>query len=503
MKRACETVGRKENAEKPPALVVGGNPNGKSRLSSFLRYLHCADSLRAGDGLLLPSEPGRGFSNSRATASRFQGARYWPGLGRWSAILRRICNLSRPNYLPMSAVATERDSTRYIQLDGLRGVAALMVVFSHITVAFRPEMYFGIEKGSTPNLQNWFATSPFFLSVNGSFAVYIFFVLSGFVISASADRTRSSLPATAVARFIRLSLPCAASLIFAGALFHLRLSSATTAADLVGHWWIKQLVGFDQPAPWSGVLKDALGWYYVTGLSSVNGVIWTMRRELLGSLAIYLVFALIRRSVWRGAAEILVYCGLLYRNLEPFYYVCFVAGSMLYLARGAVARTPSWIGGAALLAGAIVGGKPFFPPPAGTFYDWPYRLALSVQGGMYIWPVGAMLAVFGVLAWRPAARVFGNRAARFMGRVSFAVYLVHFPLLVCVMTSLFVRWGHISDSAFVATVLVYLLIVYTVGYGFTILIDEPGTRLSTWLKLRPWQISSWRKNVLPDPIGKP
>jgi len=390
--------------------------------------------------------------------------------------------------------AQESESQRLIQLDGLRGIAALTVVLSHITAGFRPQMYFGMEKGAAPTIQTWFATSPLFVFVSGSFAVYIFFVLSGYVISASADRSRSSLLATAAGRVIRLSLPCAASLIFAGMLINFGMTSASGAANIVGHWWIKQLPPiFDHPAPWRAVLKDALGWYYVTGESYFNGVIWTMKRELLGSLAIYIVFAFVRSAGWRAAVNILIFAGLLFANIEPFYYVCFVAGSMLYLARSMIARIPSFIGAAALLAGLIVGGKPFFTPPEGAFYYWPYRLAAFVHGEMYIWPLGATLLVFGALVWRPAVRLLGNPVARFLGRVSFSVYLVHFPLLLSVMTSLFVRWGFISNGAFAATVVGYLFVVYAIGCIFTILIDEPATRLSTWIKRWPGPAFVWRR----------
>ncbi|KAA2235258.1 acyltransferase family protein [Salinarimonas soli] len=60
-------------------------------------------------------------------------------------------------------------------LDGLRGIAALLVVFSHLVVAFQPALYFGREALLENNALTFLATSPFFVFVNGSFAVYVFF----------------------------------------------------------------------------------------------------------------------------------------------------------------------------------------------------------------------------------------------------------------------------------------------------------------------------------------
>jgi peptidoglycan/LPS O-acetylase OafA/YrhL len=124
------------------------------------------------------------------------------------------------------------------QLDGLRGVAAVMVVASHICAGFSPALFFGPEKAPVMSWQGAFATSPAFVLVNGSFAVFIFFVLSGFVISAAADRSDAPILANCVARYLRLSIPCAASIAIAAALLPVRTNWAPEASALTGHWWL-------------------------------------------------------------------------------------------------------------------------------------------------------------------------------------------------------------------------------------------------------------------------
>ncbi|WP_443147193.1 acyltransferase family protein [Paenibacillus sp. KACC 21273] len=70
-------------------------------------------------------------------------------------------------------------------LDGLRGLAALIVVISHFVVAFYPSLYNGsIDSVHTQkSLELWISKSPFNLFYNGNFAVCVFFVLSGYVLS--------------------------------------------------------------------------------------------------------------------------------------------------------------------------------------------------------------------------------------------------------------------------------------------------------------------------------
>ncbi len=92
-------------------------------------------------------------------------------------------------------------SQRFVQLDALRGIAALWVMLFHLTVRF-DELY-GHPQGL-----------PFYLP-DGRHGVHLFFMISGFVILMTLDKTKSILD-FAFFRFSRL-YPlywCAAALTF-------------------------------------------------------------------------------------------------------------------------------------------------------------------------------------------------------------------------------------------------------------------------------------------------
>ena len=74
-----------------------------------------------------------------------------------------------------------RNDARLHQLDGLRGIAALTVVLYHYLSAFLP----ALTPDETAN-PHWLSDTPLAVIFNGPFAVVVFFVLSGFVISKSA-----------------------------------------------------------------------------------------------------------------------------------------------------------------------------------------------------------------------------------------------------------------------------------------------------------------------------
>ena len=123
-------------------------------------------------------------------------------------------------------------------LDGVRGVAACVVVISHLIAGFYPALFFGAPDEARFALQHAIANSPLFVLYSGTFAVYIFFVLSGFVIAASAMRTRCGLLVLALTRYLRLAVPVLASVLLALALMWAFPGAPQRASAIVGNWWL-------------------------------------------------------------------------------------------------------------------------------------------------------------------------------------------------------------------------------------------------------------------------
>jgi peptidoglycan/LPS O-acetylase OafA/YrhL len=367
-------------------------------------------------------------------------------------------------------------SSRIASLDGLRGVAAFIVIISHLVVGFFPALYFGAEGHGGHAIQDAIAKSPLFVLYSGTFAVYVFFVLSGFVIAASAARTRSPLPLLIAVRYARLTIPILVSVCFAYLMVHLLPGAAQRAAHMVGHWWLDFMY---QPMdlPFSFAVKEGAYTVYLTGLSYYNNVLWTMRVEFAGSVAIYVVYAVCGRSVRVPALGLfsLVTCFAI--RDWPTNLMGFFLGALMFEAwtRGFIARN-SLLGAGLVLAGLFLGGLPF-APAEGSVYEGVSSFVEAVSPAFStVRAAGATALILGLFMWKRAGCVFEARMPQFFGRISFALYLIHFPLLCIGMSELYWRFGQQGSIAMAAIASCYVAVTIAVAYAMTVLVDEPTVR---------------------------
>lgn len=108
---------------------------------------------------------------------------------------------------------------RVIELEAIRGWAALLVLVHHSLLAFAPTLHGLVDPGG----HSLFGT-PLFALINGSTAVIVFFVLSGYVLTLAVRRagTPTRITAVVLRRWPRLAGPvlvtnvAAAGLLLAG-----------------------------------------------------------------------------------------------------------------------------------------------------------------------------------------------------------------------------------------------------------------------------------------------
>jgi peptidoglycan/LPS O-acetylase OafA/YrhL len=269
-----------------------------------------------------------------------------------------------------------------MNFDLMRLVAALLVVVSHtFPLAGQPPLTIrGVEDF-------------------GALGVSIFFVISGFLVTASYERDPKSY---LLKRILRIEPGLIASLVVT-----VILLSFVTTAPAADYWGEAALyVGRNAllyPATYDlpGVFEDAP----LAGV--VNGVLWTLRLEF----SFYLVLMLVRANL-KLVAALAVLCATLWlalvvttpgwaddRVTRIAFLVgrngfLFFAGSALWLAR---AKIPLWLGGVSAVAFPFVG--PLALPTAVLGLSRPGRLPADLSYGVYIYafPLQQQLALMGKL----------------------------------------------------------------------------------------------------------
>lgn len=323
-----------------------------------------------------------------------------------------------------------------ISADGLRGLAAVNVLLCHLFLAFIPGGFaFIYPDTTTPDamrgvVDHVIAFQPLSVLWNGQFAVCIFFVLSGYVLTKSffENGDASVFRLRASRRYLRLGVPIFGSVMFAWLVMSLGLSHAPQAGALSGSTWLADF--WKKPPDLLEALRDGTYGTILGGWSRFNPTLWTMKIELLGSM---FVFAY-RSLTLPGRSGVLNF-GVAVALLAWFfphdwpYFTAFLAGSHVGEAR---LTTSKWILGLCVAGTVVCGGF-----DASPWYDWTRVLPLADNERKAFFNVLGGVMLLYVVRCGVFDRVLQSRPAQFMGRVSYAFYLVHLPILLSFSAWLF------------------------------------------------------------------
>lgn len=311
---------------------------------------------------------------------------------------------------------------------------------------------------------------------SGNF-VYLFFVLSGFVLAESASRRREPFVLRAARRYLRLALPVTVSVAYAWFLIYLFPRASHDLIRVLPQEWMRHSLAGDIPSFWH-VFPEGFYWTFRHGYSLYNNVLWTMHTELYGSLFIFLIY-LVRDSKKRLLA--IVMSGIMTIFILHA-LVSFVFGALLREAwvRGRVRTSRA---GILLIVIALILIS--------------YHPELGRRPDRFIYPAGGALAILAVLMCAPLARFFSSRILQFLGRISFSLYLTHVPLLMTVLASAYLAWLPINGWKLAALFLCFLTTSITIAYTMTVILDEPLTRGLKRLRARTRRLVSGLDPLIP------
>jgi peptidoglycan/LPS O-acetylase OafA/YrhL len=319
------------------------------------------------------------------------------------------------------------------ELDGLRGIAALSVIVHHFIAAFLPATLFlhfpGLFPVPAPGSLEAVLSFPLLAVLySGLLPVIIFFVLSGYVLALPYwSGNRDILLRRLWTRYIRLNIPVAASILISFFVLSFGLYFNDPASRYSQSYWLS-LWFKPETADYLDLAKQIL-WGGVTGQIKYNPPLWTIGIELFGSMILLAYFALkpTARNFYAFVAVaiiLLMLTGTLI-TLYPtawLYFLSIIVGA--YLAR--IKFKNKYLAAAVFCIGLYVGAYVENGVGFGVFPD------LGIINSRQFYEVlGATLIVLAV------ANGFGSWVLRssicqWLGKVSFAVYLIHFVILCSV-----------------------------------------------------------------------
>jgi peptidoglycan/LPS O-acetylase OafA/YrhL len=449
----------------------------------------------------------------------------------FSRTLRSLGEVFRPTYWATSSI-NGRKLSRTAYLDGLRGFSAFMVYWLHhqLWAHEDSQMNNAFENGFGWNGHHYFAALPgvrIFFS-GGHFAVTVFFVISGYVLSVKPlslihagefAMLGENVGSALFRRWLRLFLPVIATTFIFMTLLHLFdiktsiVDKAPTYREEAWNWY-KEFNNF------AFVFRSGgEPWF------SYNFHAWSIPTEFRGSILIYT--SLMAFSRCTRNARLLCQLGLISYFIwiaDGWFCALFSSGMLLCdidllaasdnLPRFFYALEPykQTVFYCMFTASIYLGGVPSRDADISKLhgsYGWKYLSYLKPQAMwdykwfFLIWASSFLVSSVPRIPWLKA--FFETHFCQYLGRISFAFYLVHGPVLWLVADRLYaaVGWSRewhrantpswvncfpLSKSgplglepSFLVLHLVVLPLTLWLAEIVTRVFDDPSNNVSRWL----------------------
>ena len=324
---------------------------------------------------------------------------------------------------------SKQNAGKLVPLEGLRGIAAIIVMLGHLVRGLVPP---GAGPLDALNLvHQWF--------LNGGAAVSVFFVLSGFILSLpfAKDQDWSRILTALFKRWPRLAALTTIACLFSWVMIVLSHGDYQQAAAITGNHWMAS--HFNSPlhgrdVSWVAALRSGLYGVFLFGDVHFDSPLWTMRIELFGSFAIFFSApVLFRIGRWPLRVAVIVALMLAAGLVPPLtFFSDFLVGAMLAMLY-ADRKFPDLSNGLAVVGG--LAGVYLFCFSAGpaAILEAPLK-AILPDGNLahFVWDASAAVIII-VLLGNPAARgIFSKRWAVWLGRLSFPLYLLHVPIMLSI-----------------------------------------------------------------------
>ena len=348
---------------------------------------------------------------------------------------------------------------RLHHLDSLRGIAALGVAFQHSTACFE-----------FPHYQSYI------YSIFGLSPVVFFFLLSGFVLSRSLDSRNQSLSWTVINYSIRRVFR-----LYPAALL------ALIVAAIFAHW-VLPIIDWSDYSAWLREIVQIMRSHdnlssYIHSLLLVdaepifNPPLWTIREEFACSLLLPFMVLLLGRFpklLMPSGAVLAFFLWKAHYHQLGSYMFSFYVGYLIHKSSGWFhfinERATKW----ALFFGVML---------------WVFSIKQGFNAVTGSVTLGFILLVLVPCRWPRLHRLLESSPLRFLGKISYSFYLLHFPLMLlsCVLLTRYCTHFLTSSNHTVTAAVVFSITVVAtliLGAMSEFFVEGPWNQLGRMISCR-------------------
>jgi len=360
--------------------------------------------------------------------------------------------------MSMTPPLSKQLPTHFGLIDAMRGLAALCVVVFHYTRFYMPTAEAPLIAVPLEGVAYSAILAPVYL--HGQSVVLLFWVISGFVFAHVYLSRDTGLREFAVARFARLYPLHFVTLI-------LVMGMQFISMQATGHW---QIVGNNDL--WHFGLQVFLmdSALTLSNGNSFNAPIWSVSAEVFIYIVFFVSLSFVKRRPLAGSLVLAALSfvilshspkGLIVSNWTLSCGVFFFAGSACYAMFCRLGKSKVW-GVVALLGFAAAAG------------------AVWGHFDLFILATCCLVVVTLAALEQPGSR--RGRLLRFLGDISYSLYLVHMPLQIATLLVVDMLLGGgrgFADSLW--TLPIFLFVSIWVAYVTNRFFEKP---VGKWLRLK-------------------
>lgn len=376
----------------------------------------------------------------------------------------------------------KNQTRRFIELEGLRGLAAIVVVLHHFIFMFYTPLNTGqLEADNVAfPFQSQIYGTPLALPFAGTLAVAIFFMLSGFVLSIGFFQTGNMKLITKLAstRYLRLIVPAFVSVLIGYCLVKLGFNNVvaqTTAIAGAGSRY-ETALAFDANL-FEAIRVGLIDLIISTERIEYNTVLWTMFVEFWGSFMIFALLLFFGKSRYRWVA----YTGLAALTFDTW-FLPFVIGTVVadLYANGVIEKLKNRISAIGFFIGAIAFGSYPHGRVEGTVYEQFGFMQAIVPGldtKMLFLTIASLMLLMAVLTSGKLSTLLSR--VGWLGKYTYSLYLTHKFVLFSSVCLIFLSVQSIDyNNAVLLSLVLSIPVMMLTSILFERYIDAPSIRLA-------------------------